>query len=292
MQQAASPQTKDGYTMIANELLEAIARFHCSGAQKDIILVVLRLTYGFHVKNAPIGVHAIAERTGRNPRRVAQDVLRLVQANVLRVIKDSHGSHPRTIAINKDYKSWMSMRTSGKTIPSTMSETAQGAKPLTERNRSQAVSETAHEQGAKLLTPSIKENLKDNLKDTRGHDARVFLTWWGEEFKLLFKETYLCAFKKDMVLVKAMLGVFDVEELKRRARLYLRDADDLAAKNGYSIGIFKARVQGYGPGIQQAKESTRRPHARVSKAGGATTRRDLERTLARIERGGSETPSR
>jgi len=47
----ASLQVQNGFTVIANELLEAIIKYACSGGQKDIIFATIRLTYGFTGKS-------------------------------------------------------------------------------------------------------------------------------------------------------------------------------------------------------------------------------------------------
>ena len=46
----ANPQLEDGYTEIANEILEALMRLHLSPNQWQVILCIIRKTYGFKKK--------------------------------------------------------------------------------------------------------------------------------------------------------------------------------------------------------------------------------------------------
>lgn len=103
----ASPQVENGYTRIANGLLEAICRYRCSGAQKDVVLAVIRVTYGFHRKSREIGTAYLARLTGQNPRRLAADVSTLIKRNVLKVIKPHSPNHSRTLALNKNFDEWV-----------------------------------------------------------------------------------------------------------------------------------------------------------------------------------------
>ncbi len=144
-----NPQIKDGFTMIANELYEAIIRYHCSGGAKDIIHAVIRATYGFQTESRSIGAAYLARLTGRHPRQVSSDVKRLIDANVLSVIKEHSFSKSRIIALNKDYSAWK---------PMSESTHRQGY----ELNHSQGMSESTHLPMSET-TPII--NKERNSKD-------------------------------------------------------------------------------------------------------------------------------
>ena len=47
----ASPQIEDGYTKIANELLEAISKVNLSSYEFRVIMAIIRKTYGFNKKS-------------------------------------------------------------------------------------------------------------------------------------------------------------------------------------------------------------------------------------------------
>ena len=51
----AMPQVENGYTRIANELLEALAKIRIPGEARQVFDVIMRKTYGFR-KSDPIAL--------------------------------------------------------------------------------------------------------------------------------------------------------------------------------------------------------------------------------------------
>lgn len=85
----ASPQLENGYTRIANELLEATARFPFTGSQLRLILFLWRKTYGFHKKIDRISISQWQLGTGLNERTIRREIKRLQKMNVLQQVSDS-----------------------------------------------------------------------------------------------------------------------------------------------------------------------------------------------------------
>lgn len=100
---AASPQLEDGYTTIANEILEAMAKTPFSGKEIQIVCVVFRKTYGWHKKNAPMSIGGFQKDTGLDRRSVTRTLSRLTQRRIL--IKTSNG-FISTYGFQKDYTKW------------------------------------------------------------------------------------------------------------------------------------------------------------------------------------------
>ena len=71
----ANPQCENGHVDIANEIVEALARYRLSGEEWQVLLVVLRKTYGFHKKEDEIPLSQFEKMTG------------MYRANVVRAIK-------------------------------------------------------------------------------------------------------------------------------------------------------------------------------------------------------------
>jgi phage replication O-like protein O len=59
-----TPQLEDGYTRIANEILEALARAEFSGRERRVLDVIFRMTYGYRRKEARIKNRVFVEMTG------------------------------------------------------------------------------------------------------------------------------------------------------------------------------------------------------------------------------------
>ena len=55
------PQLENGYTKIANELLEAIAAIRIPGEAMQVLLVIIRKTYGYCKKKDAISISLFRE---------------------------------------------------------------------------------------------------------------------------------------------------------------------------------------------------------------------------------------
>jgi phage replication O-like protein O len=95
----AKPQLEDGYTPIANEILEKLAQMHLSPNQWQVLLCIIRKTYGFHKKVDHIANSQIVEATG---------LCKSVVSRCLRDLSDMrlitrNGKH---IGFQKDWEKW------------------------------------------------------------------------------------------------------------------------------------------------------------------------------------------
>ncbi len=107
----ASPQAEDGHTDIAHELMEALAQTRLSGPEFQVILLVIRLTYGWHKKEDPISHGEIAKKTGLPGRTLETAIKGLRIRNMLRVSNESRGRRS-TLGLQKDYTKWIGWRAS------------------------------------------------------------------------------------------------------------------------------------------------------------------------------------
>ena len=79
----ASPQLENGYTRVANELLEAISRFPFNGSQLRLLLFLIRKTYGFQKKADAISISQWQGGTGLNRRTIIRELKNLESMNVI-----------------------------------------------------------------------------------------------------------------------------------------------------------------------------------------------------------------
>ena len=101
----ADPQIKNGYTRIANELLEAICRLNISGNEMRILLYIIRRTYGFNRSYAEIPLSDISEALGMKKGNVSRELKKLRKANIIEH-HSNKGVKPQTISIVKNYEKW------------------------------------------------------------------------------------------------------------------------------------------------------------------------------------------
>jgi len=100
----AKPQLEDGYTPIANEILEKLVRMPLAPNQWRVLLCIIRKTYGFHKKVDYIANFQIGEATG------------LCKAVVSRCLKDLNDRQLITrkgkyIGFQKDWEKWGKLAT-------------------------------------------------------------------------------------------------------------------------------------------------------------------------------------
>ncbi|MFH1562318.1 MAG: replication protein, partial [Nitrospirota bacterium] len=102
----ASPQCENGYTKIANELLEAISLKRIPGQELRIVFCIIRKTYGFGKKSDRISYGQIAKATGIPRVRVIMHIQALISKKILGSLNNGT-RQPSTIWINKDYSQWI-----------------------------------------------------------------------------------------------------------------------------------------------------------------------------------------
>lgn len=100
---AVSPQTEDGYTMLANELFDAIGKAKLTHAQQSVLLAIIRKTYGFKKKEDDISASQIGEWCGMARTHVTSTLNELARMNVITKRPGVYGS---IIGVQKDYSKW------------------------------------------------------------------------------------------------------------------------------------------------------------------------------------------
>ena len=116
----ANPQLEHGFTRVANELLEALARYPFTKRQYAVLLAVIRLSYGYGAKAARVSSARLAELTGIGPEHCRGAVRELEAMGVLR---SQTGPEGKTLALVKQFDKWRSGATDGR------AKTAQGGGP-------------------------------------------------------------------------------------------------------------------------------------------------------------------
>lgn len=99
-----TPQLEDGYTRIANELVEAMAR-GCPGfTEGQIIFCILRKTYGWNKKSDKISISQLVEMTGKSRRMIIYALQNLEAKKMITIVRSFQ--HINEISLNKNYSEW------------------------------------------------------------------------------------------------------------------------------------------------------------------------------------------
>ena len=144
----ANPQRENGFTGVANEIMDRLAMLKINGTQFRILMVIFRYTYGFQRCEHDLSITFLAKATGINPRVIRRELKTLIDSHVILVSKESTKSDSRVLKFNKDYDTWQ-----------------EGTKKSSEdkKDPSQGTKKTSQE-GTKKT--SKKETLKENSKET------------------------------------------------------------------------------------------------------------------------------
>lgn len=104
----ANPSLKNGYTPIANELLEAVAACRLNGTQMRILLLLWRNSYGFHKDACALPLSYLVRATGANKSSVSRELSRLVKMRIVaRTVSESAKiTGTRCYRFLKDYTKW------------------------------------------------------------------------------------------------------------------------------------------------------------------------------------------
>ena len=104
MDVVASPQLDDGFTRIANELLEALIAVGLTSRQWAVVMAIIRKTYGFNKKADDIGLSQIVALTGIAKPHVSV-AIRELEARA--VITRSQGKFGHVLGVNKNHQAWL-----------------------------------------------------------------------------------------------------------------------------------------------------------------------------------------
>lgn len=147
-------QLENGYTRIANPILESIVKLPLNGTQFRIIILLWRQTYGFNRKECPLSLTYIAKATGTSKRFVSSELKRLVDAKIVLISKEATFTGPQILAFNKDFDVWDCSKLQQVNNPSTVDEQLAS----TGEQQFHSTGEQSFHQ--------VKTVLKDNIKET------------------------------------------------------------------------------------------------------------------------------
>ena len=81
-----NPQKGNGYTPIANEIMEALARTHLPSSDFRCLLYIIRKTYGYHKKTDQISLNQFSQATGLKTKHVSRSLRSLEGKNIMSIL--------------------------------------------------------------------------------------------------------------------------------------------------------------------------------------------------------------
>lgn len=100
----ASPQIENGFTRIANEIMEALAGIRISGEARQCLDVILRKTYGFNKREDVISLSQFCLLSKMAKTRVCHSLVKLAKMNLIIAKKGNRNGN--LYRFNKDFDTW------------------------------------------------------------------------------------------------------------------------------------------------------------------------------------------
>ena len=117
------PQVEDGYTRMANDLLDALCQADFTSREFKVVHFVIRQTYGWNDKAKRMASTFIAGGTGLHESDCSKVLNELIRRKV--VIR--HGGSRSPISLNKHFGEWLASEQGKKTPPVKRPESGQDA---------------------------------------------------------------------------------------------------------------------------------------------------------------------
>ena len=102
----ANPQTENGYTPIANEILDNAMKLKLNGTQFKIIMAVWRYTYGFSRKESALSDTFLSKSIGIARHNINREIKILFEKRILSVENGRNAGKISVIKFNKNYDEW------------------------------------------------------------------------------------------------------------------------------------------------------------------------------------------
>lgn len=144
----ANPQIENGYTKVANEIVEALCAIRIPGEARQVIDVVIRKTYGYNKKEDHISLSQFCLSTRMRRGDVCRAINKAVEMNIIKVISKKANAIGNIYSVVKDFDSW---------------------KPLAKKRRGVAKKLMSISKKANLVVAKkrhTKDSIKYSIKDT------------------------------------------------------------------------------------------------------------------------------
>lgn len=194
------PQIEDGYTRIANEILENIMKVSLNGTQFRIVMAVWRYTYGFQRKEHDLSLSFLSKATRASKSQVDRELSALIDRKIITVVgAGERGS--RVVAFNKNHDEWTDCTprrglysTLGTEVYSTVStepySTSSTKKEKIKENKKETRQrKTYAENSTYFKMAAYFHNKIKEMAEAEGFNhasiAKVDLQKWADEFRKL-----------------------------------------------------------------------------------------------------------
>ena len=228
----ASPQKENGFTPVANEILEALARVKLSPYEWRALMFLFRKTYGHQKKADAIPLSQFSKGMRLDRRLVHRAIKSLESKSLLVIGRDDRGAV--SYQFQKDYMKW---RVSSRKMTVISRDDKTSSAEMTEVSSPEIPS--------KEIRKEKRKRVRGKPSPSNGSDPRIkeFFTWWDGEYQKRFSAPYHFNGVKEGTIVKRLLHSYDLPRLCDLAGRFLDSRDPWLQQNsGFTIGIFAGQI--------------------------------------------------
>jgi phage replication O-like protein O len=104
----ANPQIENGYTKIANEIMDALCRMRIPGEERQILDCIFRKTYGWNKCEDAISLSQFVDMTSMKKPNIIRAINGLLSKKIITVIEKDN-KPAKVYKFNKDHSQWQSL---------------------------------------------------------------------------------------------------------------------------------------------------------------------------------------
>lgn len=229
-------QLENGYTKIANNLLEKIAKIKMSGQSWQVLIAILRKTYGYNKKSDWIEYSQLSQITNLSKSRICESIKLLRDCGI---ITQKRNGIKQIISINKGFylkKTRVTQTRNCSAFPNNCSAFPNNCSA----NANNKINYTKENITKENISPSKIILKKD---DDKTQPIKI----WFEVYEQIKKVKYYpSSFAEDTNHAKWILNACkEIEVLKKVFELYLLDEDKFLSKSGWAIRHLRQNFNNY-----------------------------------------------
>lgn len=181
----SSPQLKNGYTPVANEIMEALWKVNLYPYESRIIWFILRKTYGWKKKTDWITLNQFSKEIGLDKRLIHRTLKKLADRNIIIIYRDD--KNLIRYGFQKNYERWKASSkkmTKIKSVINKDDETSSFEIPTKETN-------TKKINNGEPLVPTKK-------------NGKSIVIYFADYYNFLFNKSYPINFSKNASQAKIL----------------------------------------------------------------------------------------
>lgn len=257
----ASPQKENGFTPIANEILEALAKINLSPYETRVLLIILRLSYGYKKKDFYATERELAEYTNISQPHIHRTLKKLCEKKIIRIEKGKNQYEKSKIIFEKDYEKWVTADTNSGISKKKLVIPKQVSVLIPKQVSADIPKQVSAKFGNSLSYNDLQQRKENNIKKTKKENRisggeknspptyslkkskkdPYLLSFFGKVYLRKTGIQYHCSFKKDTELMKKLLKQFPARLIRKLIILYIYTASNFDIEAGLTIGLFYSK---------------------------------------------------